>query len=49
MNMNYDKYSYLFDDSTPEDKLVQFINSKEGISYWTTDLLKSFIKEISAL
>jgi hypothetical protein len=49
MNMNYDKYSYLFDNSTPEDKLVQFINSKEGISYWTTDLLKSFIKEISAL
>jgi len=49
MNMNYDKYSYLFDNSTAEDKLVQFINSKEGISYWTTDLLKSFIKEISAL
>lgn len=49
MNMNYDKYSYLFDNTTPEDKLVQFINSKEGISYWTTDLLKSFIKEISAL
>ena len=47
--MNYDKYSYLFDNSTPEDKLVQYINTQEGISYWTTDLLKEFIKQISDL
>ena len=49
MNLNYDKYSYLFDNSTPEDKLVQYINEQEGNSYWTTDLLTSFIKEISGL
>jgi len=47
---NRSKVAYLVDPNlSPEEKLVQYMNTNEGNSYWSVDLLQKFMEDIKRL